>query len=89
MDLQKMTFIFAAATLAAGCGGSDSDAQAPQATATDSFVATPMAQFSEPWAMTFLPDTRLLVTEKRGTLKIYTINGTSADITGTPAVSCG
>ena len=54
-----------------------------------SFVATPMAQFSEPWAMTFLPDGRLLVTEKRGQLRVYTVGGSTATVTGLPAVSYG
>ena len=36
------------------------------------FVATPIAKLDEPWAMTFLPDGRMLVTEKRGRLRIVT-----------------
>ena len=35
------------------------------------FTVTPVATFNEPWAMTFLPDGRLLVTEKRG--RLYTV----------------
>ena len=47
----------------------------PAAT-TDSFAQspvhdTPVAEFHEPWAMAFLPDGRLLVTEKRGALKLH------------------
>ena len=34
------------------------------------FNATPIAQFNQPWAMTFLPDGRLLVTEKKGALRL-------------------
>ena len=39
------------------------------------FQVTPVAEFIEPWAMTFLPDGRLLVTEKRGRLYIVTQDG--------------
>ncbi|MDH3645686.1 MAG: PQQ-dependent sugar dehydrogenase [Gammaproteobacteria bacterium] len=39
------------------------------------FVSTPVAEFNEPWAMTFLPDGRLLVTEKRGQLLVVTQDG--------------
>lgn len=49
------------------------DASAPVAAATDGrpFVSEPVAQFDEPWAMTFLPEGRLLVTEKAGALKVF------------------
>lgn len=39
------------------------------------FDITPVATFNEPWAMTFLPDGRLLVTEKRGRLLVVTADG--------------
>ena len=39
------------------------------------FEVTEVATFNEPWAMTFLPDGRLLVTEKRGRLMIVTQDG--------------
>lgn len=43
-----------------------------------------------PWGLTVLPDGRLLITEKGGTLRIATTNGTlSAAITGLPAVNSG
>ena len=44
-------------------------AAAPAAAASNTnrpFTATAVAEFNEPWAMTFLPDGRLLVTEKKG-----------------------
>ena len=54
------------------------------------FVATPVAQFDEPWAMTFLPDGRLLVTEKPGALKLLDVETKQvADITGLPRVAYG
>jgi len=39
------------------------------------FKVSPVATFNEPWAMTFLPDGRLLVTEKRGRLYVVTQDG--------------
>lgn len=42
------------------------------------FDATPLASFDEPWAMTFLPDGRLLVTEKSGRLLLVDMSGGSS-----------
>lgn len=54
------------------------------------FVATPVAEFDEPWAMTFLPDGRLLVTQKTGELLVVTTEGEkSAPVPGVPAVDHG
>jgi glucose/arabinose dehydrogenase len=39
------------------------------------FNVSPVTKFNEPWAMTFLPDGRLLVTEKRGRLYVVTQDG--------------
>lgn len=54
------------------------------------FTATPVATFDEPWAMTFLPDGRLLVTEKKGRLLVVTQDGaTQGSVTGVPEVDYG
>jgi glucose/arabinose dehydrogenase len=53
------------------------------------FTATEVATFNEPWAMTFLPDGRLLVTEKKGALKLVDENGKAGDISGVPKVAYG
>ncbi len=54
------------------------------------FEATPVAKLDEPWAMTFLPDGRMLVTEKRGRLRIVTQAGEiSAPVPGVPEVDYG
>ncbi len=58
------------------------------------FRSTAMGQFEEPWAMTFLPDGRLLVSEKKGALKLVALGATPTeskvgDISGVPAVAYG
>lgn len=54
------------------------------------FAATPIAQFDEPWAMTFLPDGRMLITEKPGRVIIATQQGEkSAPLAGVPEVDYG
>ena len=59
-----------------------------QTPAAKPFVATPVATFDKPWAMTFLPDGRMLVTEKGGALKLVTADGASiVTVGGTPAVA--
>jgi len=53
------------------------------------FVVDEVAQFNEPWAMEFLPDGRLLVTEKPGALKLVEKDGTTTGIEGVPEVDHG
>ncbi len=54
------------------------------------FVSTSFGSFNEPWAMTFLPDGRLLVTEKSGQLRLFnTTTKTTGTITGVPTVAYG
>ncbi|HEY0660115.1 MAG TPA: PQQ-dependent sugar dehydrogenase [Lysobacter sp.] len=54
------------------------------------FRRTAVAQFNEPWAMTFLPDGRLLVTEKPGRLKVLNLGNLHVgEITGVPQVAYG
>jgi len=61
-----------------------------------SFTTTMVADFDKPWSMTFLPDGRLLVTERDGILKLVTLAdepnlGVSSTVvvTGLPAVDAG
>lgn len=54
------------------------------------FAIRPVTSFEEPWAMAFLPDGRLLVTEKKGHIKLFEPKTrTSTAISGVPAVAYG
>ncbi|MDJ0699502.1 MAG: PQQ-dependent sugar dehydrogenase [Woeseiaceae bacterium] len=54
------------------------------------FDIEPITSFDEPWAMAFLPDGRLLVTEKKGNLFVLSQNGEkSRPIRGVPNVDYG
>ncbi len=97
--MPKRYLISAAACLVLAACGSGNEVNlstqptAPAATAAvadaEPFNVTAMVQFDEPWAMTFLPDQRLLVTEKRGTLKLLRPGSTATSIRGVPAVDYG
>jgi glucose/arabinose dehydrogenase len=77
----KHVKLLAFAFAVAACSDDTSFAQ------TAPFTVMPIAEFREPWAMAFLPDGRLLVTEKRGALKLHDLaTGATADITGVPVV---
>ncbi|MES2289801.1 MAG: PQQ-dependent sugar dehydrogenase [Pseudomonadota bacterium] len=51
------------------------------------FTVTTVADFDAPWAMTFLPDGRMLVTEKQGQLKLVSADAKAVTVvSGTPTV---
>jgi glucose/arabinose dehydrogenase len=50
------------------------------------FAITKVATFSTPWRIAFLPDGRLLVTEKGGKVFLATQQGGKTEVTGVPAV---
>ncbi len=86
--MKPLTLACTVALLSACAGSGDSAIAAARSNAS-SFTVTPVAQFDEPWAMTFLPDGRLLVSEKKGALKLYSIGGATGDIRGVPTVDYG
>ena len=62
-------------------------AQAPEPSAP--FVMTPVATFNQPWRLAFLPDGRMLVTEKPGAIWLVTQAGAKSPVTNVPAVLFG
>ena len=57
---------------------------------TAPFTVTSVARFEEPWAMTFLPDGRLLVTERPGRLLLVTLDGRPpVPVRGAPEIAYG
>ncbi len=57
------------------------------ATPDKPFKVATIADFDAPWAMTFLPDGRTLVTEKAGEMILFDPkNGTKIPVAGIPAV---
>ena len=53
------------------------------------FETLEIASFDEPWAMTFLPDGRMLVSEKAGKLQLVDSKGQKTEISGVPEVAYG
>jgi glucose/arabinose dehydrogenase len=77
---------FALPFLLIACGSASTPA--PQPASGKPFVEKVMATFDSPWAMTFLPDGDLLVTEKGGKLKLWSAKtGAIQDVPGTLPVS--
>jgi glucose/arabinose dehydrogenase len=74
------------AALAAGAERPTSAAAQPPASLP--FQVQVVTDFESPWAMTFLPDGRMLITEKAGTLYVVSADGQRRTrIDGIPAVS--
>ena len=81
----KFTALACLSVALAACMGNDGALYAQHA----EFTVTTVGQFDEPWALEFLPDDRLLISEVGGALKVLNSDGTVGDITGLPEVSHG
>ncbi len=53
------------------------------------FAVRPMGTFVEPWAMSFLPDGTLIVTEKRGAIKLWRAGQPVITVSGGPSPAYG
>ena len=84
-----MITAFRAAALAALFGASKAVAQSSEFISTQSgdVRVEHLARLDNPWGMAYLPDGRLLVTEKPGRLRIYADGRLSDPIQGVPQVA--
>ena len=81
----RLHLFLSVALLAASVASPPGFAQAPAAPAGTAVVVRGL---TDPWAMAFLPDGRMLITEKAGQLRIATPDGRlSAPLAGLPAVA--
>lgn len=97
----RLILLAALLSALAACGEAPSNATAanpapmpPGAPVAPAAVPAPfdieeLARFNEPWAMRFLPDGRLLITEKPGSLALYTLGGARITVSGVPEVDYG
>lgn len=82
------------------CGSNNTNSKNPEQNTTakadqsvaikQTYQVEAVSHFNEPWAVTSLPDQRLLVTERQGKLKIFNPkNKQMLDVQGIPAVNYG
>lgn len=83
--MRRPALLITASLLAVACQPA-AQSQATAATSDKPFDVTVVADFDAPWAMTFLPDGRALITEKDGQLKLWESDGPIVNVTGTPKV---
>ena len=89
--------ICSSALLLLACGPNNTNSKAPensvqhtQNTLNQTFRIDTFAQFDEPWAVVVLPDQRLLITERKGQLKLFDPKTKkSLNVQGIPTVSYG
>ena len=82
----KLTFLAAAAVLSATAvrAQGNNGAQAPEASVP--FVMSRVASFNRPWRIAFLPDGRMLITERVGPVWLVTQDGQKTPVANVPAV---
>ena len=82
----RWSVLVLAGTLVAG-GGASASAQVFHSSAGDLVVQTAAKELDHPWALAFLPDGRMLVTERPGRMRIVGRDGTpSPALAGVPQV---
>lgn len=81
--------IIGSAAAPPGLARAELNAANSPASTTRPFRAATVARFDTPWAIAFLPDGRMLVTEKGGQLFLVTPAGAKTEVSGVPRVQAG
>jgi len=84
-----LPFILVACTGSNGNTSNDDNSSSISPVDGKAFTQNEVATFNEPWAMTFMPDGNMLVTERTGNLFIVTQSGARSEVTGVPDVDYG
>ena len=82
----KLAKIAALAALVASGASAQTNLGAQKPQASLPFVMTRVATFNLPWRLAFLPDGRMLITEKVGPIWLVTQTGEKTPVTNVPAV---
>jgi glucose/arabinose dehydrogenase len=80
MNRRRLVWMFGAAALLSSCGGGSDEPGKPPLPVGGSGTAVVQdfaTGLNSPWGMAFLPDGRVLVTEKGGALRLVSANGAS------------
>jgi len=88
MKLVKMAVLTALAstTLASAGAHAQTNLGSQKAEASLPFTVTQVGTFDKPWRIAFLPDGRMLITEKTGALWLVTQKGEKTKVANVPAV---
>ncbi len=84
--LRKSLTVAALSLLMPACASAQVNEGSVAASADLPFTLAPVETFNFPWKIAFLPDQRLLVTEKPGKLWLVTPGKNKVEVTGVPAV---
>ncbi|MGB5076449.1 MAG: PQQ-dependent sugar dehydrogenase [Sphingorhabdus sp.] len=87
--MSRPALLIAASLLAIACQPV-AHSEATESTSDKPFDITVIADFDQPWAMTFLPgSSRALITEKEGKLLLWESGREAVEVGGVPAVAFG
>ena len=84
-----LAFLALATVLSATAARAQANAGAQAAQASVPFVMTQVASFNQPWRIAFLPDGRMLITERVGPVWLVTQDGHKTPVANVPAVLIG
>ncbi len=86
MNLTKAALLFGLASVVPGAVWAQVNAGEQKPEASMPFTMTTVSTFELPWRLAFLPDGRMLITEKIGPLWLVSQKGEKTVVAGTPAV---